>query len=65
MDSRYFVLKYKGDSRWCKAARVAMRAYAAEIESFDPKLARDIKDSAYRADREAHVASLDIVNEIS
>lgn len=60
MDSRYFVLKYKGDSRWCKAARVAMRAYAAEIESFDPKLSREIKDATYRADREAHVNSLEI-----
>jgi hypothetical protein len=42
-----------------------MRAYAAEIEAFDPKLSREIKDSAYRADRDAHVASLDIVNEVS
>ena len=61
MDSRYFVMKYKGSSRWAKSARVAMRAFAAEIEPFDPKLSREIKDAAYKADREAHVAGLNEV----
>jgi hypothetical protein len=59
MDSRYFTLKYKGSSPWCKAARVAMRAFAAEIESFDPKLSREIKDAAYQADRQSHMESLE------
>lgn len=63
MDSRYFVMKYKGDSRWAKAARTAMRTFASEIEPFDKKLSRDIKDAVYNAEREAHVNSLELVNE--
>lgn len=60
MDSRYFTMKYKGNSQWCKAARVAMRTFASEIEAFDPKLAREIKDAAYNADRQAHIKSLEV-----
>ncbi len=62
MDSRYFTMKYKGDSLWCKAARVAMRTFASEIESFDPKLAREIKDAAYTAERQAHIKSLEVAS---
>lgn len=62
MDSKYFVLEFKGISDWARAARIAMRSYAAEIEAFDPKLSTEIKDAAYRADREAHQQVLEKMN---
>lgn len=63
MDSKYFVLEFKGESKWAKAARTAMRTYAWEIEQFDRELSNDIKGAVYMAEREAHVASLEVVSQ--
>jgi len=52
---KYFVLKPKGRSVYAAASRVAMLAYADEIEKLNPKLAGQLRDWA--------IVELDIANE--
>lgn len=48
---KYFTLKPSGDSPWAKASRVAMRAFAAEIEAHDMSAAAQIKQWVYEEER--------------
>jgi hypothetical protein len=41
---KYFVLKPEGDDEYAIASRMAMRAYAKEIEMFNLPLANDLRD---------------------
>ena len=59
---KYFVLKPRGNDAQARASRVAMRTYAAEIEQHDKQLANELKSWAYEAEREAHIASQQVVS---
>lgn len=43
---KYFVLKPKGNDRYAKAARKAMRAYALHIQNENKELADELRDWA-------------------
>ena len=59
---KYFVLKPRGNTPAARASRTAMRLYASEIETHDKQLANELRDWAYRAEREAHVEGLQLVS---
>lgn len=48
---KYFVMKPGGDTVYARAARTAMRVFAAEIEQDNMKLAGDIKQWCYEEER--------------
>ena len=61
IETKYFVLKPRGDNEWAAASRKAMRAYARHIQGIDPELAESLLSWA---NSESKVA-LDKLREVS
>ena len=51
LEMKYFVLKPAGNGKQHSASRKAMRAYAAEIEEYEPQFAKELRAWADREGR--------------
>ncbi len=58
---KYFVLKPGGNDNYAKASRIALRAFATEMERDDLPFAAQLKEWAYEEERAVYREALNEV----